>query len=172
MTIHYSATPSPLGRLYLAQHARGLCCLSLGEGAKEKLVSYLGKTFPTAVIKTSESALEEAFRQLSEYFAGQRIDFDLKLFLKGTPFQKRVWKALLQIPYGKTVSYGALATRLDSPGGMRAVGAANGRNPIPIIIPCHRVIASDGSLGGYSGGLSIKQSLLDLEQQKFTPTLF
>ncbi|NQT64141.1 MAG: methylated-DNA--[protein]-cysteine S-methyltransferase [Candidatus Marinimicrobia bacterium] len=170
--IHYTAVDSPLGHLYLAQHASGLCCLSLGEGAKEKLFAYIKKTFPAAELNASKPMLEETILQLSEYFAGERTDFDLEMFLSGTEFQKQVWNGLVEIPYGKTISYGELATSLNSPGGMRAVGAANGQNPIPIIIPCHRVIAADGSLGGYTGGLGIKRKLLDLEQQKYTPTLF
>ena len=170
--IHYSYMDSPLGRLYLAQHAGGLCCVSLGEGAMEKLFAYINKVFPTAELKPSKPILKDTIQQLSEYFEGERTDFDVKLFLSGTEFQKQVWKGLMEIPYGKTISYGALATTLNSPGGMRAVGAANGQNPIPIIIPCHRVIAADGSLGGYTGGLEIKMKLLDLEQQKYTPTLF
>ena len=172
MIIHYAPVDSPLGRFFLAQHENGLCCLSLGVGAKDKFFSYIKKVFPTAELKTSKPILKETIQQLSEYFSGVRTDFDMKLFLSGTEFQKQVWKGLMEIPYGKTISYGALATSLNSPGGMRAVGAANGQNPIPIIIPCHRVIASDGSLGGYTGGLGIKRKLLDLEQQKYTPTLF
>ena len=172
MIIYYTAVDSPLGRLYLAHYKHDLCSLNLGEGAKDKLFAYIKKTFPAAELKASKPDLEETIRQLSEYFAGERTDFDLKIFLSGTDFQKQVWNGLVEIPYGKTISYGELATRLNSPGGMRAVGAANGQNPIPIIIPCHRVIAADGSLGGYTGGLPIKRKLLDLEQQKFTPTLF
>ena len=172
MIIHYTPVDSPLGHLYLAQHTSGLCCLTLGEGAKDKLFAYISKVYPTAELNASEPMLRESVQQLSEYFSGERTDFSIKLFLSGTDFQKQVWNGLLEIPYGKTISYGALATTLNSPGGKRAVGAANGQNPIPIIIPCHRVIAADGSLGGYTGGLVIKRKLLDLEQQKYTPTLF
>jgi len=170
--IYYTAVDSPLGQLYLAQHANGLCCLSLGGGAQDKLYSYIRKIFPTAELKASKPPLQDAIQQLTEYFSGGRTHFDVSLFLTGTDFQKQVWNGLLEIPYGKTISYGDLADRLENPGGMRAVGAANGQNPIPIIIPCHRVIAADGSLGGYTGGLEIKRKLLDLEQQKYTPTLF
>jgi len=163
---------SPVGRLYLGQHSQGLCVLTLGEGAQEKLFSYVGKTFPVAELKASKPILKNTINQLAEYFSGERTDFELELCLSGTDFQKRVWQGLKEIPYGKTISYGDLATQLNSPGGMRAVGSANGQNPIPIVVPCHRVIAADGSLGGYTGGLNIKRKLLDLEQQKFTPTLF
>lgn len=105
----------------------------------------------------------EVCRQLDEYFAGERVKFDLMLAPAGTPFQQRVWQALLEIPFGETASYAEVARRIGSPRAVRAVGSANGRNPIAIVIPCHRVIASDGSLGGYGGGLDRKSFLLRLE---------
>ena len=101
--------------------------------------------------------------QLDAYFSGHSKEFDLPIRPDGTPFQKRVWAALQEIPYGKTVSYGELSQRLGDPEAIRAVGAANGQNPIPIIIPCHRVIGADGSLVGYGGGLARKRALLELE---------
>lgn len=104
-----------------------------------------------------------AVAQLEAYFAGRLRDFDLPLAPEGTDFQLRVWRALGEIPYGSTISYGALARRVGNPRASRAVGLANGRNPIPIVIPCHRVIGGDGSLVGYGGGLPIKRSLLALE---------
>jgi methylated-DNA-[protein]-cysteine S-methyltransferase len=103
-------------------------------------------------------------RQLDEYFAGERTDFDVPLRLEGSPWEQRVWDALLSIGYGETTSYGALAARLDAPGSARAVGAANGRNPVSIIVPCHRVIGASGKLTGYGGGLERKSALLDLER--------
>lgn len=106
---------------------------------------------------------EEARRQLEEYFAGSRQNFDLPLNPGGTDFQRRVWRTLLDIPYGTAISYRELARRADCPRGYQAVGQANGRNPLPILIPCHRVIGADGTLGGYSGGLDRKRFLLDLE---------
>lgn len=106
---------------------------------------------------------EEARRQLEEYFAGSRQNFDLPLNPGGTDFQRRVWRTLLDIPYGTAISYRGLAHRADCPRGYQAVGQANGRNPLPILIPCHRVIGADGTLGGYSGGLDRKRFLLDLE---------
>jgi len=102
--------------------------------------------------------------QLEEYFAGQRTAFDLEVGLAGTPFQRRVWRALQDIPYGETISYGELARRIGNPSAVRAVGLANGRNPVSIVVPCHRVIGSDGSLTGYGGGLDRKRYLLELEQ--------
>lgn len=106
---------------------------------------------------------EETRRQLEEYFAGTRQNFDLPLNPSGTAFQRRVWRALLDIPYGTALSYRELARRADCPKGYRAVGQANGKNPIPILIPCHRVIGADGTLGGYSAGLDRKRFLLELE---------
>ena len=108
--------------------------------------------------------LKEAERQLGEYFAGDRTGFDLPLAPAGTPFQRRVWETLCEIPYGGTISYGELARRIGQPTASRAVGLANGKNPISIVVPCHRVIGSSGKLVGYGGGLARKQTLLELEQ--------
>ena len=102
--------------------------------------------------------------QLLEYFQGKRRVFDLPLAPQGTPFQRRVWSALAEIPYGATISYKELARRVDRPKGFQAVGQANGRNPLPIFLPCHRVVGADGSLTGYAGGLELKQFLLELER--------
>lgn len=110
-----------------------------------------------------DAVLAEARRQLGEYFEGTRTAFELPLRPQGTPFQQRVWAALLQVPYGRTASYRDIAQAVGSPQGMRAVGLANGRNPIPIIVPCHRIIGSNGQLTGYAGGLPRKAWLLDLE---------
>ena len=111
-----------------------------------------------------EGALHDVARQLDEYFAGDRTEFDLELAPQGTPFQLDVWRQLSRIPYGETISYGELAKRVDRPGAARAVGAANGQNPIAIIVPCHRVIGADGSLTGFGGGLPWKRWLLNREQ--------
>ena len=108
----------------------------------------------------------EAKHQLCAYFAGQQTAFDLPLAAHGTPFQKRVWAELTLIPYGATISYGALARRIGSPNASRAVGLANGRNPISIVVPCHRVIGANGALVGYGGGLSRKETLLALERSR------
>jgi methylated-DNA-[protein]-cysteine S-methyltransferase len=112
--------------------------------------------------------LEEAARQLRAYFAGEAREFDLPLDLAGTEFQKRVWRELLAIPYGETRGYGQIAVAIGSPKAVRAVGAANGANPIPIVVPCHRVVGAAGKLVGYGGGLALKRRLLELEN----PTLF
>jgi methylated-DNA-[protein]-cysteine S-methyltransferase len=111
----------------------------------------------------AEEPFEPVRRQLLEYFAGRRTEFDLRLSMAGTPFQESVWRALQEIPYGETISYGELARRIGRPADARAVGTANGRNPIAVVVPCHRVIGADGRLVGYGGGLERKRLLLDLE---------
>ena len=108
-------------------------------------------------------AFKEPIRQLQAYFAGELENFDLPLGPQGTPFQQKVWNELCRIPYGQTISYGELAKRIGNPNASRAVGLANGSNPIPILIPCHRVIGSSGKLVGYGGGLELKRRLLELE---------
>ena len=112
--------------------------------------------------KTVEN-LKKAALQIEEYLSGKRKKFDLNLHLVGTPFQKKVWKELSKIPFGETLSYRELAQKIENPKAFRAVGTANGKNPLCIIVPCHRVIAANGTLGGYVGGLSLKKQLLDLE---------
>ena len=116
--------------------------------------------------RESAEYLGEAVRQLLAYFAGELEAFDLPLVPQGTPFQLAVWKRLCEIPYGETISYGELARRVGNPNASRAVGLANGSNPIPIVIPCHRVIGSNGKLTGYGGGLPIKEKLLGLERRQ------
>ncbi|BDY33423.1 methylated-DNA--[protein]-cysteine S-methyltransferase [Mycolicibacterium mageritense] len=119
-----------------------------------------------------DSAFDAAVTQLAEYFAGDRTEFELDLEMVGTPFQRRVWDALQTIPYGQTCSYGEIAREIGSPGAFRAVGLANGHNPIGIIVPCHRVIGANGSLTGYGGGLDRKRALLELEKSRREPALF
>jgi methylated-DNA-[protein]-cysteine S-methyltransferase len=126
-------------------------------------VAFSSKSFPD-LIEQETPLLEKTKEQLTEYFAGKRTDFDLPLQAVGTIFQKQVWTALQTIPYGETRSYKQIADRIGNPKACRAVGLANNRNPIPIIIPCHRVIASDGKLQGYAGGLEIKERLLGIEK--------
>ncbi len=113
------------------------------------------------------NVLHDAATQLTQYLAGERLSFDVPVRLNGTHFQRAVWGELMKIPYGETITYSDLAHRVDSPKGFRAVGQANGRNPIPIIVPCHRVVASNG-IGGYAGGVNMKLTLLELEQQVTT----
>jgi methylated-DNA-[protein]-cysteine S-methyltransferase len=120
--------------------------------------------------QAAERPFRDVARQLGEYFAGRRRRFDLELAPEGTRWEIEVWRKLVEVPYGETVSYAELARRLGRPEAFRAVGAANGKNPISIVIPCHRVIGSDGSLTGYGSGLEVKAALLDLERGERLPT--
>lgn len=160
MTAIYHAFDTPIGTLRLVGGEDSIDCIDLPNRAAEP---------PDPVWKRSSevlpAALAEAKRQLEEYFAGERRDFDLPLSPHGTAFQRRVWAELRRIPFGETISYGELAARIGKPSASRAVGAANGRNPLPVVVPCHRVIGSDGRLTGFGGGLPTKQALLDLEQR-------
>lgn len=151
----FSYVDSPIGRLLLTCDGTALTGLYMGSELSRKTASADGWVEDAAA-----GPLPAAIRQLSEYFAGSRHEFDLPLSLQGTVFQMRVWRLLGEIRYGEILSYGDLARRLDNPGASRAVGLANGRNPISIIVPCHRVIGADGSLTGYGGGVERKRWLL------------
>ncbi|MDP3292998.1 MAG: methylated-DNA--[protein]-cysteine S-methyltransferase [Sulfuricurvum sp.] len=134
--------------------------------ADENAITSLDFTNESELIQNSDTPLLLRLdKELHEYFAGKRKVFTLPLSVQGTPFQKQVWETLLTIPYGITISYASEAERFGNPKAIRAVASANGRNPIAILIPCHRVIASDGTLGGYSGGIEKKEFLLELEQK-------
>jgi len=159
-TIYYTTFQSPVGRLLLAGYANALRGVSF-ESSKHT-------TSPQPGWKQSRAAFPEVIRQLKGYFRGELKEFDLPLVMEGTDFQLRVWNALRAIPYGQTVSYAQLAGRIGNPKAVRAVGLANGHNPIPIIVPCHRVIGSDGSLTGFGGGLSTKKMLLELESRQLS----
>ncbi len=154
---------SPIGPLTLVVADGTLTGLYMDRQRHRPSASTIGRTMTRAVRADAPAA--EAARQLREYFDGERTEFDVPLGLAGTPFQQRVWAALRRIPYGETVSYGELATQIGQPGAARAVGLANGRNPIAIIVPCHRVVGSDGSLTGYGGGLERKRHLLAFEEK-------
>ena len=149
----FTTIESPIGRLLLTCDGTALTGLYMEPSRKAQCTD--GWAEDVAV-----PPLSAAVRQLTEYFAGTRREFDLPLRLQGTPFQQRVWRELTEIPYGETWSYGELAKRIDKPSASRAVGLANGRNPISILVPCHRVIGADGSLTGYGGGLDRKRWLL------------
>jgi methylated-DNA-[protein]-cysteine S-methyltransferase len=148
--------PSDVGPLRIVTDGRSLVALAFGGNAEE------AQAAPAEAAKV----LDRVESQLREWFEGRRTAFDLPLAPSGTPFQHRVWKALLAIPYGTTASYADIATRIGQPAAVRAVGAANGRNPIAIVIPCHRVIGADGTLTGYAGGLPRKQALLAFEASR------
>ena len=157
MTHAFKTMPSPVGELTLVASEKGLTAI-LWENDDPDRVRLADMTEDAA-----HPVLVDAVRQLGEYFAGKREAFDLPLDFHGTDFQKRVWQQLLAIPFGETRSYGEIARALGQPTATRAVGAANGKNPISIVAPCHRVIGANGSLTGFAGGLEAKQRLLALE---------
>ncbi len=152
-TTIYTTMPSPIGELLLTSDGDALTRLHMSPF-----------TIDTEW-ERDDDAMREFVGQLDEYFAGKRRDFDIPLASVGTPFQQRVWQALCEIPYGETWSYLQLATRIGNPKACRAVGLANGRNPIAVIVPCHRVIGANGALTGYGGGMERKRTLLDLERR-------
>ena len=164
--------PSPMGPMDLAVDGHGgLVYLSFrGPKPRPRLLEVLERE--PAGLALDPGMLEPVRRQLESYFRGELRTFDLELVPRGTPFQLRVWAELERIPYGETLSYGELARRLGDPNLTRAVGMANGANPISIIIPCHRVIGADGSLTGYGGGLEVKRALLALERGPSPGPLF
>lgn len=155
---------SPCGELLLGSYGDSLCmCDWLTEKHRELADRRLERALKAQTVEGTSAVIGNAARQLDEYFSGNRSEFDVPLLFAGTDFQKTVWNALLEIPYGKTVSYKELARKIAMPDAVRAVANANGANSISIFAPCHRVIGSDGSLTGYGGGLDKKLFLLDLE---------
>jgi O-6-methylguanine DNA methyltransferase len=162
--VYYQEITSPVGPLVIACSTAGLCRIEFGTflETKEKLIRWSLRYYGTAIWELSDLPSSVA-EQLDSYFKGQTNHFDIIIDLQGTEFQKKVWRALLQIPYGVTNSYKEVGRKIHAERAVRAVGGANNRNPIPIIIPCHRVIGASGSLIGYGGGLDKKQLLLDLE---------
>jgi methylated-DNA-[protein]-cysteine S-methyltransferase len=154
----FKSIDSPVGQLKLVASGDGLAAI-LWENDPPNRVR-----LEALAEDRNHPVLLEAEKQLGEYFAGQRTSFDLQLDFAGTEFQRKVWKALLEIPFGETRTYGQIARQLGNPNAMRAVGAANGRNPISIVAPCHRVIGADGGLIGFAGGLKVKEYLLAKER--------
>ncbi|MDO5096624.1 MAG: methylated-DNA--[protein]-cysteine S-methyltransferase [Peptostreptococcaceae bacterium] len=149
----YFTYPSPVGELFIAEDDEGICCISFYE------LDILN------IPKKETSLIKRTAKQLQEYFAGKRKQFDIPLSTHGTDFQQKVWHTLQQIPYGETQCYEQIAKSAGNPKACRAVGSANNKNPISILIPCHRVIGKNGKLVGYGGGLDIKEFLLNLEAQ-------
>ena len=164
-----SVVASPIGPLTLV--AAGGALAGVYMDAQRHLPGTVAEAAPASQDGPDAAPLAAAARQLTEYFAGQRTEFDLPLEMAGTDFQRRVWAALREIPYGETVSYGELARGLGQASASRAVGLANGKNPFAVVVPCHRVVGSDGSLTGYGGGLDRKRFLLALEQRVSGKTL-
>ena len=158
--LHTCFVQLSLGEVFLATVGQGLCLAVLGrERAEGQLHAWIDRYESGAEVLDSAVGLEDEVAQLKAYDCGELTSFDLALDLRGTPFQRQVWQALREIPYGELRTYGQLAAGLGKPGASRAVGGANGKNPIPLIVPCHRVVASDG-IGGFTGGLEWKERLL------------
>ena len=151
--MRYATMDTPIGELTLAGEHGALTGV------------WMGPKEPEPGWRHDSAELAEPLAQLEQYFAGERTEFDLRLEPRGTEFQQRVWSLLPDIPYGATTTYGALAVKLGNPRSVRAVGLANGRNPLPIVVPCHRVIGADGSLVGFGGGLPRKRALLAMEAE-------
>jgi len=167
-TLYSTILNSPVGPLFLAASEKGLVALEFdsrlpGQQTIRPNPRDLRSESQTVRFEDSPGSLSFYVREIEEYFAGARRQFSFPLDLRGTPFQLKCWQELLRIPYGETRTYADIARAVDRPQGFRAVGMANNRNPIAIVVPCHRVIASDGSLCGYGGGLEVKRKLLQLE---------
>jgi methylated-DNA-[protein]-cysteine S-methyltransferase len=155
--VRYDVADSPVGPLFLAATERGLCRISYRVEDQEE---ELARTFGARVLRMPLDAVR---RELDEYFQGRRREFDVPLDLRVAPFHEAVLHELARVPYGRTATYGALAARVGRPRAARAVGAVMNRNPIPIVLPCHRIVGANGSLTGYAGGLHVKRALLELE---------
>jgi methylated-DNA-[protein]-cysteine S-methyltransferase len=155
--VRYDVADSPVGPLFLASTDRGLCRISYTVEGEDEVVA---RTFGARILRVP---LDHVRRELDEYFEGRRHDFDLSVDLRVAPFHEAVLHELARVPYGRTETYGALAAKVGRPRAARAVGTVMNRNPIPIVLPCHRIIGADGSLTGYGGGLEVKRTLLELE---------
>ena len=164
--VHTAWVESPIGRLRIASTENGVAYLELPHASGRGLAGWLKRYAPDARCEENYARNRRAIGQLIEYLDGKREAFDLELDLRGTPFQRRVWNALLEIPYGETRSYQELARSIRRPKAVRAVGAANGANPVALIVPCHRVVQTGGRLGGYGGGLELKARLLAMESNQ------
>jgi O-6-methylguanine DNA methyltransferase len=164
--VHTTRFDSPIGVLRLAATARGLAYLELPHASGRGLAGWCVRCAPEAKLEEAWAPHRAAVAQILEYLDAKRTGFDLPLDLRGTPFQLEVWHALLRIPYGEMCSYADVAREIGRPTAVRAVGAANGANPIPLVVPCHRVIAADRKLGGYGGGLELKARLLAMERSR------
>ena len=173
MRLSRAILPTPLGNMLALSSDAGLCALEFMGDRLTRLDRRLARWFePHDIVDRESEAIARARRWLKDYFDGVTADVDLPLDMRGAAFEKRVWLALREIPAGATTSYGAIAKRMGSPGASRAVGLANGANPIAIIVPCHRVIGSTGSLVGYGGGLDRKTWLIDHERRWRNGNLF
>ena len=161
--LYFQELETPLGTLVVVGNSEGICRICFSVQSFRDSSPWFQRHFSCLPEEGWQPPLRQAIEQLTEYFEGKRRDFDLPLDLRGTPFRVGMWRQLLEIPYGSTVSYGEVARRMGNPRASRAVGSAAGSNPVPIVVPCHRVIGQDGSLVGFGGGLAIKQKLLGSE---------
>ena len=162
--IAWAVMKTRIGTIQAAATSRGVCKIALGKETAEDFFGWLECHVGHALRKPEPSGIVAlALDQIAEYLDGQRRDFDLPLDLRGTEFQRRMWAAVAGIPYGETRTYAGIALAIGQPKAVRAVGAANGANPLPLVVPCHRVVGSDGSLTGYGGGLDVKRKLLEME---------
>ena len=171
-SLYYKEIDSIIGPLTLCATASGLCMIKFGtyDANSDTIAGWVkAQLGPAARIYADARRLSEAERQLAAYFAGELQSFSLPLDMRGTDFQRQVWEALLSVPYGESASYKDIAVRIGNPQAVRAVGGANNRNPVPVIVPCHRIIGAGGSLVGYAGGLGIKSRLLQLEAEQAGP---
>ena len=165
-TVHIAQSTSPIGLFRVASTQKGLAYVELPHPSGRGLSSWLERNLPEAPCVEEVGPNRAAIEQILEYLEGRRTDFEIQLDLRGTPFQHAVWAALLEIPYGERRSYRDIARAVGRPTALRAVGSANNANPVSLIVPCHRVIASDGSLGGYGGGQELKARLLAMERSR------
>jgi O-6-methylguanine DNA methyltransferase len=164
--VHTARVDTPIGTLRLASTSAGLAYVELPHADGRGFRGWLQRVAPEAKCVEGYAPNRQAIREIEEYLAGKRVAFELPLDLRGTPFQLEVWSTLRDNPYGATRSYADIAREVGRPSAVRAVGAANGANPLSIVVPCHRVIASDGRLQGYGGGVSLKAKLLAMEQSR------
>jgi len=167
-TIHTARFESPLGELLVATSARGLCYVGLPRASGRGLSGWHKRHAPESRVTKGYEPNREAIKQLNDFLDGKRQAFDLPLDLRATPFQLEVYEIVRAIPYGESLAYADVAERIGRPAAVRAVGAANGANPIPLVIPCHRVVAKSGQLQGYAGGLDMKAKLLAMESTAHT----
>jgi O-6-methylguanine DNA methyltransferase len=167
--LHTARFESPIGVLLAATSERGLAYLELPHASGRGFAGWRRTAAPSSHVVEGFAPNRAAVAQVLEYLEGKRHAFELPLDLRGTAFQRRVWDALLALPYGETCTYAALARAIGRPAAVRAVGTANGANPVPLVVPCHRVVATGGRLGGYGGGLALKARLLALERSGPAP---
>ncbi|HLW00971.1 MAG TPA: methylated-DNA--[protein]-cysteine S-methyltransferase [Ktedonobacterales bacterium] len=163
-TIYYALSQTPIGPLHLFSTKRGLVKLALPNEPRSVAEAYVRRVVGPVILSEDKVYQAQALAELAAYFAGEGRAFSMALDLRGTPFQRLVWEAVAAVPYGETRTYGTIAQTIGRPAAVRAVGAANGANPLPIIIPCHRLIGANGSLIKYGGGLEVKRRLLALEK--------